>query len=270
MSFNKIPYDSAKLDALRIRLENHARIGEPIYYAIVVDDLEVIPRTADATLFATIEELIGPNTRYISVAEYIGNTRNRKTTCFVMDTGKAVDQNNLNGLDSPREDQQQYIERQVAYATLQREHANLQSEYNKLKQVSETLLTKCDELEERNSELVKLNDEKSQQSSILAFASDLVNRFAPQKTESPLAGTPSQNVHEAADATNDEGQVQVAISEVEYKNYSYFVEQFSKFDQTQKGLISKLIELLAEYPELIEEIFVTTYQKTQEHGKEKD
>lgn len=270
MSFIKVPYDSAKLDALRIRLENHSRIGEPIYYSVMIDDLEVIPRTADATLFATIDELIGPNTRFISVSEYVGNTRNRKTTCFVMDVNKLSEQPNLNGFDTQREDQQQSIERQVAHATLQRDFNNLQSDYNKLKQVSEAVLAKCDELEEENEELKKMNDEKSQQGTLLSLATDLLNRFAPAKADGTMSGTPNQTQTERAEEGEGDGQVQVAISEDEYKNYKYFVELFQGFDPTQKGLVSKLIELLNDNPDLIEETFVEAYQKSQEDGTEKD
>ena len=269
MSFTKIPYDSAKLDATRIRLENHSRIGEPIYFAVVIDDMEGIPRTVDASMFSTIDELIGPNTKYISVSEYVGNTRNRKTTCFVMDSGKS-DQPSLNGLDAQREDQQQSIERQVAHATLQRDHSNLQTEYNKLKQISEALLEKVDALEEEKTELIRLNDEKSQENSLFAFATDLVNRFAPIKTENPLAGTPESKSAESTNSHKADGQMHVAISEDEYKNYKYFLELFQGFDQTQQGLVSKLIELLGENPEMIEETFVAAYQKSQEDGTKKD
>lgn len=269
MSFSKILYDNAKLDATRIRLENHSRIGEPIYYAVVIDDLEVIPRTADATLFATIDELIGPNTKYISISEYVGNTRNRKTTCLVMDSGKS-EQPSLNGLEAQREDQQQTIERQVAHATLQRDFNNLQSEYNKLKQVSEAVLAKCDELEEENVELKQLNDEKSQQGTLLSFATDLINRFAPVKDQGPLGNTPEQKQTRRAEEGDGDSSVQVAISEREYKNYQYFVDLFQGFDQTQKGLVGKLIELLGENPELIEETFVEAYQKSQQDGTKKD
>lgn len=270
MSFTKVPYDSAKVDALRIRLENHSRLGEPIFYSVIVDDLEVIPRTTDASLFATVDELLGPNTRFISVSEYIGNTRNRKTTCFSMDVHKSTEQTNLNGLDTPREDQQQAIERQVAHATLQRDHANLQTEYNKLKQVSEAILTKYDELEAENEELKKLNDEKSQQGTLLSFAADLVERFAPPKPDGSMSGTSKQTQTEHAEEGGDDGSVQVAISENEYKNYKYFLELFQGFDPTQKGLVSKLIELLGKNPDLIEELFATAYQKSKENGTEKD
>lgn len=270
MSFTKIPYDSAKLDAARIRLENHSRVGEPIYYAVAIDKVEVIPRTADATLFATIDDLIGPDTRYITISEYVGNTRNRKTTCFVMDVGRSSELTSLNGFDTPSEDQQQYIERQIAHATLQRDHASLQTEYNKLKQISETILAKCDELEEKNAELIRLNDEKSQQGTLLSFATDLLNRFAPPKADGTMSGTPEQKQTQRAEEGDDDGQVQVAISEQEYKNYKYFEELFQGFDQTQKGLVSKLIELLNENPDLIEPTFVEAYQKSQQDGNEKD
>lgn len=269
MSFTKIPYDSAKLDATRIRLENHSRVGEPIYYSVMIDDLEVIPRTADATLFATVDELIGPNTRFISVSEYVGNTRNRKTTCFVMDAIKSTD-TSLNGMDAPREDQQQIIERQVAHATLQRDFNNLQSDYNKLKQVSEAVLAKCDELEEENEELKKMNDEKSQQSTLLSLATELLNRFAPAKPDGTVSGTPEQKQTEHAEEGDGDGQVQVAISEEEYKNYNHFVETFRGFDPTQKGLVTKLIELLSENPDLIDETFAEAYQKSKQDGTEKD
>lgn len=261
-----MPYDNSKLDAIRIRLENHARLNEPIYYAVVIDDLEVIPRTADASVFATIDELIGPTTKYISISEYIGHTRNRKTTCFVMDLQKSSEQTTLLGLNPEREDQQQYIERQVAHATLQRDHSTLQTELNKLKHINDALLEKCDKLEEENSELKKLRDEDSQQSTFLTFATDLMNRFVPAKAESPLAGTSDPNVKQAEQGEKSDGQVHVAVSEAEYQNYQHFVEMFKGFDHTQQGLVSKLIEVLGEHPHLIEETFVTTFQKSQEDG----
>jgi len=268
MSFIKVPYDNAKLEAIRVRLENHARISEPIYYAVVIDELEVIPRTTDATLFATIDELIGPTTKYISVSEYIGQTRNRKTTCFVMDAFKGDGHGSLNGIDSSghNEDQQQYIEKRVAQATLERDYSNLQTEHGKVKLLNDASLDKCDKLEEENSELKKLQNETSQENSFLTLAADLVRSFAPQKPESPLSGT-DQKANESAQSSGQDGQMHVAISEDEYKNYKYFTGLFENCDQAQQGLVSKLVELLSEHPDLIEETFVIAFQKSQDDGK---
>lgn len=266
MSFIKIPYDNAKVDAIRVRLENHSRIGQPIYYAVVVDDLEVIPRTSDATLFATIDELIGPNTKYISFSEYQGTTRNRKTTCFVMDAMKSESQQGLMGVATTLqgEDQQQYIERQVAQATLQRDYSTLQVEHGKLRQLSDALIDKCDKLEEQNAELIKLQNESSQASTFLTLASDVIKSFATPKADNPLSGTQDQKMNEASGSVDKDGQMHVAITEEEYKNYKHFVNLFEEFDQAERGLVSKLIEVLSTHPKLIEETFATTFQKAQE------
>ena len=268
MSFTKLPYDNTKLDAIRIRLENHARLNDPIFYSVVIDDLEVIPRTTDASVFTTIDELIGPNTKYVSISEYIGNTRNRKTACFMLDATKSTEQTVLQGIDPNGEDRQQAISKQIELATLQKDYSLLQTEHNKLKQVSEALLDKCDKLEEENTELKKLQDESSQQSSILTFASEILERLVPAKPGNPLSGTPESNNNPSSGSGKDEGQM-VAVSEEEYKNYQYFVEQFKDFDQAQKGLLSKMLDLFVEKPEMIEEIFVTAFQKFHD-GNQKD
>jgi hypothetical protein len=270
MSFIKLPYDNAKLDAIRIRIENHARVNDPIYYAVVIDDLEVIPRTSDATLFTTIDELIGPTTKYISISEYIGHTRNRKTTCFVMDVPKSADGSSLHGIETNRVDQQQSIEEKVEHATLKRDYSTLQTENNKLKHVNEVLLERNDKLEEENKELRRLHDADSQQTTFLSFATDILDRFAPNKGEAPLSGTPEQDVRQAEEGDKSDSPVDVAVPEQEYKNYQHFTEMFKNFDQVQRGLVTRLIELLSEHPDLIEETYMETHYKSQDNGNEED
>ncbi len=266
MSFIKIPYDNAKLDAIRVRLENHARVSQPIDYAIMVDDLEIIPRTSDPSLFATIDELIGPTTKYISVSEYIGNTRNRKTTCFMMDAVKPEFSQGLSGIEQPYhvEDKEEFVQKQIQLSNIQREHGEYQRENQRLKEQIQVLLTRCDKLEEDNGELATLHNEDAKKDLILELGKEALAFFTGRKNEGPLAGAQQENMREAEQGNEkNDGQVQYAVPEKEYENYKSFVDQFEKFDSVQRSFITQLLDIFKKYPELIDETFESVFNKTQ-------
>lgn len=272
MSFQKIPYDNAKVEAIRIRLENHSRIGEPISYAVTVDDLEVIPKTTDATLFQSVYDLIGPTTKWITISEYIGNTRNRNNTCFYFDGPKQLNGQTFHGIEEgPAASFEDRVQKQVEQVTLKQNHDKLQRDNQTLRQQLDTLLKRNDELEKQNGELIKLQDENSQTNVLLELGREALDRFlGPKPKDGPLSGTEEheQNGERKAETgnANNEEPTHVAISEREYEEYKFFTGLFKGFDKVQRGLVSQLLTLLTEHPELIESTYMSAFEKSQDDG----
>ncbi len=280
MSFEKIPYDNQRVETIRIRLENYARTGNPIAYAITIDKMEIIPRTTDATLFSSIYEVLNENTRSLSISEYVGDTRNRNTTCFVF-AATPSSNSTLQGIDFQQQAEtfEERVQKQVEQVTLKQSHDKVQRDNQTIKGQLNVLLDKCDKLEEEKGELsekinelshekeelIKLQDENSQTKMLLALGKEALEKWMGIKqAEGPLAGTEQPGTRNAEQGqTSNEGPTHVAVPENEFKDYKFFTTLFQKFDPVERGLVSQLITLLTEHPELIEETFMNAFQKTQ-------
>jgi uncharacterized protein (UPF0335 family) len=293
MSFEKIPYDKQRLEAFRIRLENHERVGDPIYYAVKIDDMEIIPKTGDSSLFPTLYELLGEQTKSISISEYIGDTRNRNVTCFYfapIPTNNNNPNNNsaLNGIEIPSKEMiDEQIQKGIYQESVKKERDQARRDNQTLKGQLNALLDKCDKLEEEkknlenekkaveeeNSELKKLQDENSETKLLLTLGKEAIHAWmGKNKPENPLAGTEQPDGTRQAEQgkTNSEEPTHVAVPENEYKDYKFFTALFEKFNSTHRGLISQLICALSEHPELVEEATMNVILKTQQNDNKEN
>lgn len=277
MSFEKIPYDSQRLESIRIRLENFARTGEPIPYAVSVDGMEVIPKTIDATIFSSIYDLLTEKTRSLSIAEYIGNTRNRKTVCFYF-TPTPGNGQTLQGIDvtQPVESIEEKVQRQVEQINQKQTNDRLQRENQTIKQQLNALLEKCDRLETDNDsltaenvELKKLQNQNAEQNVFLELGREAIREWVKsKKPDEPLSGTPGQEKQTEQGKQNGEAPTHIAIPESEFENYKFFNDTFQKFEPIPRGLVTRLIELLGKHPELVEETYMNAFNTIQNGNEE--
>lgn len=286
MSFDKIPYDKQRLEAFRIRLENYGKAGEPISYSVSIDDIDIIPRTEDATLFGSIYELLDSKTQSLCVSEYVGETRNRKTTCFMFTNAQSAQTGTLNGIETnqPVQTIEERVQRQVEHATLKQNYDRTQRENQTLKQQLSVVLDKSDEQEKRikeleyeNEELKNLTDENSQNNILLTLGREALEKWLgtnTKKAEGPLSGTPQneqqQDQKEQSEQERNEGPTHIAVPENEYNDYKFFSTLIQKFDPVKRGLVSQLVTHLSEHPEQIEEVFMNAFYKNEAHGNEEN
>lgn len=277
MSFEKVPYDKQRLETIRIRLESHARAGDPITYCISVDGMEIIPKTDDATLFSEIYELLGEKTNSVSYSEYIGNTRNRNTTCFYF-PGAIPNGQTLQGIDTAGQNDsyEERVRKDVLQITQKQNNDRLQRENQTLKQQINALLEKCDTLKEEkeeviseNEELKRLQDENAQTNMLLSLGKDALDRWlGPKKDTAPLEGV-NQPEHTAEEQQNKENATHVAVPENEYNDFKFYTEFIKRFEPAKRGLLTNLNRLLSEHPELVDETYFNLFQKIQNGDEEK-
>ena len=95
-------YDVAKIEQLKMFLEQNAERGKPRYYEIFVDNLRVIEKTNDVAEFDSFQNFMNEDTRLIKILLYSSNEESPRNDKFIYrvkdDDSKSKDQG-LSGVE---------------------------------------------------------------------------------------------------------------------------------------------------------------------------
>lgn len=215
--YEREPFDDQKVETIRIQLTNLAASGKPTDYQVLLDDMEVVPRTSDVELFTSFYDLIGHRTQNLVINVFSGTTRHKRTHAFYFNDGKASGA--LNGVD-----QQKAIDDQVARFTLDYENKMLTENVRDLRAALVTLEDENEQLKEDNvnlrEDLRKSTGESGIASTIMGGMERMFDRYMPG--QKALSG-PGQ----AAPNNQPAGMITVPVHEYDqFKNFGAMIQQF--------------------------------------------
>lgn len=235
--FEREPFDDQKVEALRVQLTNLTAAGKPSDYQIILDDLEVVPRTSDIEQFTSFYDLLGPKTESLVINIFSGGTRHKRTYSFYFSEGKS--NNGLNGIDP-----QKMIDEKVQLHALQFENKHLNEMVRELKQEVVSLEQENEQLKEDNQtmklDLSKATGENGIASTVVGGMKDLFQTYlGPSKQQQPaLSGPPA-------------GSVNVSIEE--YDQFKRFQAIVQHFEQREFNKVLHILNYLAENKPAIDE-----------------
>jgi hypothetical protein len=256
-SFAQEPYDEQKVEAIRVRLENYAAVGKPLDYQVFVNGEEIVPRTNDATRFDSIFNLLNENTKSLTIHEFQGESRHKKTSHFLISQPAQSTATPVNGFDVSSEVEKRFNEFRLDFINkeLEKDVKVLKDEVIKLEAENKKL---GDELSDTKEDLKKLIGEQSLGHQIIGTLKELMPE-RHHKHSSPLSGTEQQN-----EKKKEHVEETVVLTKGEYENYKLFDQFMSPFNNAQQGQVMHLIEFLGKKTELIEETLQFIYSKNPE------
>lgn len=243
--YDREPFDDQRVEAIRIQLENLAAAGNPSDYQVILDDMEIVPRTSDTQRFTSFYDLIGPKSEDLIINVYSGSTRHKRGYHFYFN-GSKQQQGSLNGVDV-----QKTIDNEVARHTLQFENKlfsdqikDLKDEILALEDENERIKTDNQSLRE---DLKKATGENGIANSVMGGVERLFNRYMVPPQQPGLSGAPQQQQN-AAPA----GTINVPIQE--YDNFRQFAVLAEKFDpNTEFGKVLSIIKYLSDNKPALDE-----------------
>lgn len=183
--YDREPFDDQKVEAIRVLLTNLASAGKPNDYQVILDDMEVVPRTSDVSQFVSFYDLIGPKTQNLVINVFSGATRHKRTHAFYFsDTRQG---GTLNGVDT-----QKTVDEQVARFTLEFQNKVLTEQVKELKDELVTIEAENEQVKAENTELredlKKATGENGIASSIMGGVERLFTHYMPKPNQQPLSG----------------------------------------------------------------------------------
>jgi regulator of replication initiation timing len=233
--FNREPFDDQKVESIRVQITNMEATGSPVDYQVVLDDMEVIPRTSNADLFTSFYDLINENSRNLNIHVYSGTSRHKRTYSFYFSNAPTKG-GELNGFDA-----QQMVDYQVSIETMK---MKLNFSEQQIKQYQDTI----DELEAENEKLESENtglrddlkkalSENGIASTVIQGVERVITQLAPQRSNGALAGTPAQN-------TPKHGTV--SITAEQNADYQAFSALANRFEPSEFDNVLSVLGILAE------------------------
>lgn len=187
------PYDLVKIEKLKHFLESCQQNGKPKFYEIFVDNLKVVDKTNDPTVFDDYLIYVGDDTRMMKVLIYTSTEncpRNDKFLFTFKDPSQEKqlkDAQELNGIE---------VQHRIETA-LQSERERMQTEQLKqsLEQTKQTLLEAEDYIGQLEDQLEANNNKKNswkevQLGNVASIAIEAIVKRNPQLVEKiPLLGS---------------------------------------------------------------------------------
>ncbi len=136
-------YDTNKLDAIYQNIVARYKNNTPVYYAIIVDDFEVVQKTNDSERFYTYSDFVNSNSKIIAILLYKPNNSSDKLYFHLnansLEAQKALNGvlSNLNPLD--KEEEKERWRKDLHYEQLLEENENLKKEIEDLEQTIESI-----------------------------------------------------------------------------------------------------------------------------------
>lgn len=243
--YEREPFDDQRVEAIRVQLENHAASGKPSDYQVILDEMEIVPRTNDVERFTSFYDLIGPKSENLIINVFSGSTRHKRTYAFYFNGGKHQ-QNELNGFDV-----QKTIDGEVARQTLMFENKLFQEQLKDLKDEVIELEQENDQLKTDNQtlreDLKKATGDNGIANTVMGGVERLFDRYMSPAQQKGLSG-PGQEQQGIAPA----GKIILPIHE--YDTYNQFSVLAQKFDlNTEFGKVLSIIKYLSDNKPAIDE-----------------
>jgi regulator of replication initiation timing len=252
--YEREPFDDQKVEAIRVQLTNLAAAGNPSDFQIILDDMEIVPRTSNVEQFTSFYDLLGPKTESLVINVFSGSTRHKRTYSYYFNEGKQS--NGLNGVDT-----QKIIDEKVQLHALQFENKMLNEHVKDLKAELVALEQENEQLKADNQEmredLNKATGENGMASTVIGGMKDLFQTYmGPPKQNAPaLSGPPA-------------GMVNVSIQE--YDQFKRFQSMIQQFDQQEFNKVLHILGYLAENKPAIDETMRFLTEEENENPNDND
>jgi hypothetical protein len=256
-------YDEAKINALRLMLENNASAGQPITYKVVIDNEEIIPKTDNHTLFSTIDEVITPDTVYIDFIRYQPNMRNRRVTRFMIQP--QADKEQLGNIPSPEtvKMNRDYATLQLSNHQLSFDNKRLNEENSSLKHKVDSLLDKYHDLAQEHAELKSLYDSDSSSKALITTLGNFTNNALDifrGKPAQALSGMNETSKVQSESEPPKQSHDSPSLDETALKNFRFIESLMGGLPQHERAQVISILEQLGKQPEKIESVMCLLYQ----------
>lgn len=224
-----LAYNSDSLSMIRHYLQNQTDQRNPRDFEIRIDDLVVVRRTSDLSLFHLFKESLSENSNEVSFIIYKGNSRRYDKYVLVR---------KMNGSPDPNMTAQEYINHKVEEAILKDRQ---EAEMSKLRQKTKSQKAKISVLKGRVRELESKNN--GEVNALLKLASGFISPSGGAKPEEQLNGISNDDLA---------------------KMISDYRTQFG--DEVFAEALGVALQV-AKYPKLIEPVKEFMNQQIKEHEK---
>ena len=252
--FEREPFDDQKVEAIRVYLTNLDASGTPADYQVILDDLEIVPRTKDIERFTSFYDLLSHKSENLIINVFSGGTRHKRTYSFYFNEGKT--NNTLNGVD-----QQKIIDEKVQFHALQFENKHLGEQVRELKQEIVLLEEENDQLKADNQEmkedLNKATGENGIAHTVMGGMKDLFQSYMgqPKPNQPALSGPPA-------------GTVNIPVQE--YDQFKNFGAIARKFEQYEFNKVTSILDFLAKNKPAIDETLNFLTEEPDENSNDND
>lgn len=240
--YEREPFDDQKVEAIRIHLTNLAASGKPSDYQVILDEMEIVPRTSDVEQFTSFYDLLSHKTQNLVINVFSGATRHKRTHAFYFNDGKTSGA--LNGVDP-----QKAVDDQVARFTLEFQNKSLNEQVKDLKTEIVTLEDENDQLKEDNvnlrEDLRKATSEGGIASTIMGGMERMFDRYIPG--QKALSGPPESTQQGNA----PQGTINVPLKE--YDQFKSFAMLAEKFEPHEFEKVLTVIKFFSENKPAIDE-----------------
>ena len=264
MSIYTNKYDNSKVGLLKQLLLNNEQSGKPTEYEIKVDNLKIVPRTADASQFKLLEESIDADTKAITITLYEGQGRSSDKHIFYFKEANPTEPvATLSGLDVDKK----VNEKMEAYKK--------QMEYEKLEEKNKELAKQLSDAEEYIGELEgKLEIEKEGRLKVKGIhfgeiasvaAESLIRRNAHILARIPgaegLAGLIMEDSETKRDKPESSSQGEAsftsaeetqALSEEDQERLDWLKDLETRLDEKEIGQFFMLVNILISDTKILE------------------
>jgi hypothetical protein len=244
--FNRELFDDQKVEALRIQLTNLAANGNPTDYQVILDDMEVVPRTSNAELFSSFYDLISEKSKSLNIYVFSGTTRHKRTYSFYF-SDPVKHEGGLNGIDT-----QQIIDQQVALKTLEMQNHQYDQQIKSFREEIISLESEnkrlYDENESLKEDLQKTVGENGLAANIMGGVERMIKHFVPGSAGNPqntLAGAEHQH-QSAAPGT-------VTISLAQFDEFRGFAAMAETFEKAEFEKVLHIVKFLSQNKPAIDE-----------------
>ena len=239
--YDREPFDDQKVEAIRIHLTNLAASGKPTDYQVILDEMEVVPRTSDVEQFTSFYDLIGHKTQNLVINVFSGSTRHKRTHAFYFNDGKTS--GTLNGVDP-----QKAIDDQVARFTLDFQNKALTEQVRDLKTELVTLEEENEQIKADNvnlrEDLRKATSEGGIASTIMGGMERMFDRYIPG--QKGLSGPGQANQQSVPPGT-------IIVPLHEYDQFKSFALVAQQFEQHEIDKVLNIIDFFSKNKPAIDE-----------------
>jgi hypothetical protein len=254
--YEREPFDDQKIEAIKIQLQNLSVSGKPADYQVILDDMEIVPRTNNVDQFITFYDLIGHNCKNLTINVFSGATRHKRTYSFYFPDGHEAQ--GLNGAGSV--DPQKHFDEKLARVTAELENKQLNAIVKDLKDSVLELEDELEEVKDDNKSLTedlrKAMGEGGLAGTIMGGVERMFSKYIPN-TAAPLAGIPQNNPAPIPAPTNPPGTVNVPMKE--YDNFQTFSAIANQFTEEEFEKVLTVIAFMGKNKPSIDELldFIT-------------
>ncbi|MCA6392207.1 MAG: hypothetical protein IM607_12535 [Cytophagales bacterium] len=232
--FNREPFDDQKVESIRVQITNMEATGSPVDYQVVLDDMEVIPRTSNADLFTSFYDLINENSRNLNIHVYSGTSRHKRTYSFYFSNAPTKG-GELNGFDA-----QQMVDYQVSIETMKMKLNFSEQQIKQYQDTIEELEAENEKLESENTglrdDLKKAHSETGIASTVIQGVERVISQLSSAKNTPALAGAPSQQ-------TQSNGNYEITAQQ--YKDFQSFSLVANRFAPDEIDDVLRVMDILS-------------------------